>query len=92
MRLSEERKRRGWSRAELARRANLNAGTVGLIESGRFKPYPGQLAKLARALDMPNGDARTLLNEHRTRRRSRLDGPFRSDVALPRPCSEENGR
>ena len=43
------RERRGWSRAELARRSGLNASTVSCIENGRLKPYPGQMAKLADA-------------------------------------------
>jgi ribosome-binding protein aMBF1 (putative translation factor) len=61
-RLQQEREARGWSRAELARRAHLNPGTVGLIEVGRFVPYPGQVAKLARALGLSKrellGDAK----------------------------------
>ena len=63
MKLTKERTRRGWSRAELARRANLNAATVGLIEAGRFRPYPVQLAKLARALGVPEAEAHVLLLE-----------------------------
>ena len=50
MNIRELRERRGWSRAELARRARLNPVTVGQIEAGRLKPYPSQLAKLRRAL------------------------------------------
>ena len=63
MNLKLERMRRDWSRAELARRANLNAATVGLIEAGRFRPYPIQLAKLARALGIPEEEAHGLLLE-----------------------------
>lgn len=48
--LRTERTGRGWSRAELARRARLNQVTVGQIEAGRLIPYPSQLRKLARAL------------------------------------------
>ena len=47
------RLRKGWSKAELARRAGLNASTVGVIESGRLIPYAGQVAKLAAALGVP---------------------------------------
>jgi transcriptional regulator with XRE-family HTH domain len=61
--LTLQRVQRGWSRAELARRANLNAATVGLIEAGRFRPYPVQLAKLARALGIPEAEAHFLLVE-----------------------------
>ena len=61
MRLTQERVRHGWSRAELARRSGLNPTTVGLIESGRFQPYPTQLAKLARALGVEESRAYLLL-------------------------------
>ena len=44
------REARGWSRAELARRANMNPSTISLIESGRQVPYPSQTEKLAAAL------------------------------------------
>jgi ribosome-binding protein aMBF1 (putative translation factor) len=55
-RLKSEREARGWSRAELARRARVNPSTVGLIEAGRFVPYRGQVAKLARALGLSERD------------------------------------
>ena len=63
MNLSIERSRRGWSRAELARRAGLNASTVGLIESGRLQPYLRQLYKLANALGFPESEAHRLLED-----------------------------
>jgi transcriptional regulator with XRE-family HTH domain len=63
MRLTNERKRRGWTRAELARRANMNATTVSLIETGRLRPYPGQLAKLAHALGVAEEQAHALLGD-----------------------------
>jgi len=53
----------GWSRAELARRAGLNAATVGAIESGRLTPYESQLVKLARAFGMSIHDAGKLTQE-----------------------------
>ena len=62
MRLTQEREAVGWSRAELARQANMNAGTIGHIESGRLRPYPGQLSKIAAALGFA-GDPATLLDE-----------------------------
>jgi transcriptional regulator with XRE-family HTH domain len=61
LRLTEERERRGWSKAELARRAGINATTVSLIENGRFHPYPEQLSKLALALDWPTSEAAELV-------------------------------
>ena len=62
-RLRVERERRGWSRAELARRARLNAVTVGLIEAGRLVPYPSQLRKLAGALGLGVEDADQLSSD-----------------------------
>lgn len=64
--LQVERIRRtaGVSRAELARRAGMNAATVGQIESGYIgRPYASQLVKLANALGLPEDQARTLLEE-----------------------------
>ena len=57
------REARGWSRAKLARRADMAAGDEGKIESGRLRPYPSQLRKLARALGVPVEKADTLLAE-----------------------------
>lgn len=53
MKITEHRKMKGWSQAELARRAGMHPSTVSLIESGRQVPYPSQLAKLAKALGVP---------------------------------------
>jgi ribosome-binding protein aMBF1 (putative translation factor) len=49
-RLRKEREARMWSKAELARQANMNSATVGQIENGVLRPYPVQLNKLATAL------------------------------------------
>ena len=61
--VKEHREERGWSRAELARRAGLNASTVGWIESGRFRPYDGQLLKLAAALELGEPQVEELFHE-----------------------------
>lgn len=60
--ITRERESRGWSRAELARRASLNAATVGQIEAGRLVPYAVQLDKIAEALEY-TGEPDTLLEE-----------------------------
>src|SRR5262249_36074583 len=59
--LTRERKARGWSISELARRSVMANGDVGKIEAGRLQPYPNQLRKLARALGWPVDDAQQLL-------------------------------
>lgn len=60
--LTELRRARGWSKAELARRAHLAEGDVGKIESGRLVPYESQLGRLAMVLDVPVAKAATLLD------------------------------
>lgn len=62
-RLTLERERRGWSRAELARRAALHPADVGKYEAGRLVPYPRQLARLAEALGWPVERAGELMDE-----------------------------
>ncbi len=53
---------RDWSQAELARQSGLSPSTVCQIESGRFQPYPSQLAKLAAALGVSE-DPESLLSD-----------------------------
>ena len=53
---------KGWSKAALARKAEIQQGVVGWIESGRYVPYDSQLRKLAKALDW-QGDPSDLLKE-----------------------------
>jgi ribosome-binding protein aMBF1 (putative translation factor) len=60
--LKREREKRGWSRAELARRASMSPSDVGKIEAGRATPYDSQLRKLAKALGVPVRECSTLLN------------------------------
>lgn len=55
------RESKNWSRAELARRAGLNAATVGQIEAGRLRPYPSQTLKLATALGLSLQDTEQVL-------------------------------
>ena len=49
-RLRKLREARGWSRARLAREAEMSASDVGKIEAGRLVPYESQARKLASAL------------------------------------------
>lgn len=52
-RLAIERFRRGWSQAELARRARLHPSEISRYEAGWWKPTPHARAKLAAALGIP---------------------------------------
>lgn len=50
LRIRTERLRRKWTQTELAARSGLSTSDVSRIETGRLRPYPRQLARLARAL------------------------------------------
>jgi transcriptional regulator with XRE-family HTH domain len=62
IRLKALRSERGWSGMELARQSGLSPSTISQIERQRFRPYDGQLAKLADALEWA-GPAVELLEE-----------------------------
>ena len=51
------------SQAQLARLARIDPAIVCKIESGRLVPYPGELARIARALKVPPAKAASLLDE-----------------------------
>lgn len=47
------RERKALSMKELAHLAGLNESTIFRVESGRTRPQPGTIRKLAKALDVP---------------------------------------
>jgi XRE family transcriptional regulator, regulator of sulfur utilization len=53
LRIRTERQRRGWSQTVLGARAGMATSEVSRIETGRLRPYPNQLRRLAKALDVP---------------------------------------
>jgi transcriptional regulator with XRE-family HTH domain len=63
LQITQERRRRGWSQAELARRAKLDQSLLSKFESGWQRPYPCQLRRLARALGVPREFAARLSEE-----------------------------
>jgi transcriptional regulator with XRE-family HTH domain len=62
-RLTLQRMLKGWSQARLARESLTNPSTVSLIESGRWRPYEVQLARIAAALGVPALEAGALLED-----------------------------
>jgi transcriptional regulator with XRE-family HTH domain len=90
MKLQIERESRGWSRAELARRARLNPSTVSLIEAGRLRPYPSQLEKLCGALGLPASDAEQLCETLNERSRDRRRSPDRFEPRLDVACARRD--
>ena len=63
LRLTALRVQRGWPKAELARRARLDQAHISRIEAGRVRPYPVELARLARALGVEINEAERLLDD-----------------------------
>jgi transcriptional regulator with XRE-family HTH domain len=63
LRLTLERESRGWSQAELARRARLHPSELSKIESGRIRPDRPLLRRLARHLGLPAADAERLVDK-----------------------------
>lgn len=57
VKMENVRKKRGMTRADLARAAGMQAGTITWIETGRFIPYESQLAKLAEALGVDDPES-----------------------------------
>jgi transcriptional regulator with XRE-family HTH domain len=78
MLLTELREGRGWSKAQLARRARIDAAAGSRIESGRMRPYPGELRRLGRALGWPRGQDPALLQPARV---EAIDTPAIVEVA-----------
>jgi transcriptional regulator with XRE-family HTH domain len=54
-RLQHERQLRGWTQTDLGYHARVQPSDISRIETGRMRPYPNQLARLATALNLsPN--------------------------------------
>lgn len=64
-RMQQMRLERGWSRAELARRARMDPSDVGRIENGLMRPYPSQAVKLAHAHGVAKTESNKLTEEAR---------------------------
>lgn len=64
--IQELREAKGWSRSELARQARMDAGDVSKIERGILVPYPGQVLKIAKALDVRATEIANDINERNT--------------------------
>ena len=60
--LTRQREGLAWSKRELGQRADLHPNRVGQIENERVRPYPVELARLARALGY-HGDPADLVRE-----------------------------
>lgn len=60
--MTKLREEQNLSKSALSRKANMNASTIGWIESGRYLPYEVQLEKIAAALGY-EGDPQDLMNE-----------------------------
>jgi transcriptional regulator with XRE-family HTH domain len=53
LKMTELREARGWSRAELGRRARIHPVRIGMIENLRVRPYWCECERIAAALEVP---------------------------------------
>ena len=53
LRMKAERLRRGWSQADVGYRARIQPSEISRLERGLAVPYPSQLKRLARVLQVP---------------------------------------
>jgi ribosome-binding protein aMBF1 (putative translation factor) len=60
LRMKRARVERGWNQTTLAFHAGMSTADVSRIESGRMRPYPSQVERLSRALEL---DSARLLEE-----------------------------
>ena len=55
--MTKIRRENGWSQSVLSRRSGVHVSTISNVGRGRLSPWPGQRAKLARALGWPEDRA-----------------------------------
>ena len=61
LRLEAERRKRGWSQAEVARRTGLHPSTISHLEAGDIRPWPSYIKRLARLFDVPRDELTQLM-------------------------------
>lgn len=67
--MTELRKERGLSMSAFARKAEMHVSSISQIEGGRLMPYPGQIMKIAAALNW-EGNPAVLFQEREVRHAS----------------------
>ena len=79
LRIKAERLRRGWNQTRLAYQSDLSGPDVSRIETGRTRPYPKQLQRLAKVLNLSPD---SLMQE--------IGEPSEETVMLPVSNADEN--
>lgn len=69
------RLKKGWSKAELARRSRMHISDMTRIEQGMLKPYPVQLTRLAGALGFAGPADKLLEGANSDKARATEGGP-----------------
>ncbi len=78
--MTDLRMKRGLSMSVLARKAEMHVSSVSQIEGGRLRPYPGQIKKIADALEW-DGSPAALFRETEPRlRRALRVNPYRYET------------
>lgn len=71
-RIREEREKRGWTQGDLSKHSGTNRDTISGVESGRHRPRPSTLRKLAGAFGL---EVRDLFEEATPRPKAVSAGP-----------------
>lgn len=56
LRIRYERLRLHWNQTTLSFRASVSVGDISRIETGRLRPYPSQIERLAAVLGVPSDE------------------------------------
>jgi transcriptional regulator with XRE-family HTH domain len=56
LKVKAERLRRNWTQTDLGYHARITPAEISRIETGRLRPYPGQLERLAKVLNVETTD------------------------------------
>ena len=81
-RIKAEREGRGWSLAELARRADVSKAMISKVERGESSPTAALLGKLAGALGVTMSQLFSAIEEAPNRLSRRIDQPVWVDPAV----------
>ena len=62
LRLTRVRTKKGWSQSRLSKESGVHVSSISAIERGRLNPWPGQVQRIAEALEW-QGNPTALLED-----------------------------
>jgi len=79
LRLEAERRKRGWSQAEVARRTGLHPSTISHLEAGDIRPWPSYISRLSRLFGVPRNELTHAVSHEESRGMPLGEGIRRDD-------------